>query len=56
MAGGREFQILEGNLEKVLSAKLWSVDLGTTRWPAVVVRNEVCLGSGEGQRRRDGGR
>lgn len=40
MAGGREFQILEANLEKVLSGKLWSLDLGTTRWRAVVERSE----------------
>jgi hypothetical protein len=39
MAGGREFQSLGATVEKALSLKLWSFDLGMARWPAVVEQN-----------------
>lgn len=38
--GWREFQRLGLAPEKSLLLKLWTLDLGTTRWPAVVERGD----------------
>jgi hypothetical protein len=38
--GWREFQSLGLAPEKSLLLKLWTLDLGTTRWPAVVERGD----------------
>ena len=52
--GWREFQRLGLAPEKSLLLKLWTLDLGTTRWPAVVERGDRVVGREEGQRGKRG--